>query len=476
MSKEETLTQDRIVALRQELKAWEKSFSAANAGRKPGRDDIKQNAAIAAKYKEYDRLRRPQPQKRQAQASTPRKRAASPPTPQAAKLAAPIHATPRKNTSPSAYNHDNRLPHEPEEEKQEEEEEEEEDSEPEPTPPQSVNSSVLRLKKTARSSQAPEYHRAVRGRGRRTGTAEPDARIERETLHAGRLRHASEAEIGRYGRGCGEDTPVKEFATPAFLRRSTSLARLEALTEEAEEAGIGLGMRRMREPPFKKRGLVRSLSSIIKGLREQEEQRMDDEMDMLREMEMGAQKTTEVGEVQEPEVQVEDSQAADMPLGPDRNAESEEEAEEEGQGLDAEGRPRKVWKKKGLKRQTRRVIMRPVLHKPKKQQVREPLSDGDADPVSETQLQAHAQNPSEEGKENDPEEQASGDSEYDEGTNAVPVKAKKPTKSTKQEKKKEGAAKKAPRKISATAHANFVKLKIKNKNSKGKGRGRFGRR
>lgn len=46
MSKEETLTQDRIVALRQELKAWEKSFSAANAGRKPGRDDIKQNAAI----------------------------------------------------------------------------------------------------------------------------------------------------------------------------------------------------------------------------------------------------------------------------------------------------------------------------------------------------------------------------------------------------------------------------------------------
>lgn len=301
----------------------------------------------------------------------------------------------------------------------------------------------------------------------------------------------------------GEDTPVKEFATPAFLRRSTSLARLEALTEEAEEAGIGLGMRRMREPPFKKRGLVRSLSSIIKGLREQEEQRMDDEMDMLREMEMGsggsaaetrAQKTTEVGEVQEPEVQVEDSQAADMPLGPDRNAESEEEAEEEGQGLDAEGRPRKVWKKKGLKRQTRRVIsklccihvadydadmllaVRPVLHKPKKQQVREPLSDGDADPVSETQLQAHAQNPSEEGKENDPEEQASGDSEYDEGTNAVPVKAKKPTKSTKQEKKKEGAAKKAPRKISATAHANFVKLKIKNKNSKGKGRGRFGRR
>lgn len=37
--------------------------------------------------------------------------------------------------------------------------------------------------------------------------------------------------------------------------------------------------------------------------------------------------------------------------------------------------------------------------------------------------------------------------------------------------------KKAARKISATAHANFRKLKIKNKNSKANGRnGRFGRR
>lgn len=33
-------------AIRQELKEWEKHFAAANAGRKAGRDDIKQHPSI----------------------------------------------------------------------------------------------------------------------------------------------------------------------------------------------------------------------------------------------------------------------------------------------------------------------------------------------------------------------------------------------------------------------------------------------
>ncbi|EGC44982.1 DNA replication regulator sld2 [Histoplasma capsulatum var. duboisii H88] len=43
--------------LRAELKEWERAFTAANGGRKPGRDDIKNNPAISAKYKLYSRLR-----------------------------------------------------------------------------------------------------------------------------------------------------------------------------------------------------------------------------------------------------------------------------------------------------------------------------------------------------------------------------------------------------------------------------------
>jgi len=37
---------ERSSCLRQELKIWERSFAAANAGRKAGRDDIKQNPTI----------------------------------------------------------------------------------------------------------------------------------------------------------------------------------------------------------------------------------------------------------------------------------------------------------------------------------------------------------------------------------------------------------------------------------------------
>lgn len=42
--------------------------------------------------------------------------------------------------------------------------------------------------------------------------------------------------------------------------------------------------------------------------------------------------------------------------------------------------------------------------------------------------------------------------------------------------KGDGIVKKAAKKISATAHANFRRLNIKNKNSKANGRGRFGRK
>ncbi|KAH8693921.1 DNA replication/checkpoint protein [Talaromyces proteolyticus] len=43
--------------LRAELKQWEKLFSDANGGKKAGRQDIKQDPEIAAKYKTYGRLR-----------------------------------------------------------------------------------------------------------------------------------------------------------------------------------------------------------------------------------------------------------------------------------------------------------------------------------------------------------------------------------------------------------------------------------
>ena len=47
----------RSATLRGHLKGWEKSFAASHSGHKPGKDDIKQDPDIAAKYKEYSRVR-----------------------------------------------------------------------------------------------------------------------------------------------------------------------------------------------------------------------------------------------------------------------------------------------------------------------------------------------------------------------------------------------------------------------------------
>ncbi|RKF53573.1 DNA replication regulator SLD2 [Erysiphe neolycopersici] len=49
--------EDRAKVLRAELKKWEKEFTAKNNGKKASRQDIRQNIKIAAKYKEYNRIR-----------------------------------------------------------------------------------------------------------------------------------------------------------------------------------------------------------------------------------------------------------------------------------------------------------------------------------------------------------------------------------------------------------------------------------
>jgi hypothetical protein len=142
----------------------------------------------------------------------------------------------------------------------------------------------------------------------------------------------------------------KGLSTPAFLRRTSNMLIMNTLVEEAESDHEikSLNFGRMRQPPFKKRGIVRSLSSIIQGLRKQEDDELDEELEMMREM--------EDAESTKPTVQVQDSQVV-MPLGPDKGIESEESEEEERDT----GVFRKPWKKKGLKRQTKRVISKSSL-------------------------------------------------------------------------------------------------------------------
>jgi 26S proteasome regulatory subunit N12 len=143
-----------------------------------------------------------------------------------------------------------------------------------------------------------------------------------------------------------EGTPssaLRGLATPAFLRRDNVLS---AIDEEDEATP--------RPAPWKRRGLGRSLSAMIQAMKKDEDDKFDEEADIMRELEMEEEGIVAPKKPRRPEILVEDSQAP-MPLGPDRGLETDEDSDEEPE-LGADGKPRRAWKKKGLKRQTRRVI------------------------------------------------------------------------------------------------------------------------
>lgn len=361
------------------------------------------------------------------------------------------------------------------------------------------NNNATPSKRQTTIAQSPAAEHA---RGSRTPTSS-GKRFMLDTF-ATPLKRKREDEDQAHGT---PSSSMKLLATPAFLRRSNTMSIMDTLAEEAEQDGDMPGLTRTRGPPFKKkRGFIRSLSSIIQGMRKQEDDALDEQMDIMREMEdmddMGnidqeerqtvAPPPSKPITTPEPEVLVEDSQIV-MPLGPDRTYESEESDED-----DPHGPPRKAWKKKGLKRQTKRVMsmssvptptllqannttVRPVTHKSKKPDTpTEPDTDNEADlepeAVAETQMNdavvPHLGNVDDDDSESDYSDSEAKLRRTDSKTTSQPVKAPAPEQSAKED----GPVKRAARKISAGAHANFRKLKIKNQNTKANGRGRFGRR
>lgn len=475
MSVEGKENQINASSLRAELKEWENTFKQAH-GRKAGRDDIKKNADISAKYKLYNDLTRA-PKKQAALTTTPRKNSTRPP-------AAPIQefqskqATPRRRTplrhKPSLLQPSDLLSPLPEVEE-------------EPTPqwvraalgptPQR-DGHVLGLfdgdddddgvqetpLKSGKDLAGEHFIAGTPSKG--TGSAEHVHMKSPESSNSKRFMFA--AFVGtpmkrkRDNNDIGTTSSSKrKYATPSFLRRCNPMARIDEDDDNAHEP--------VSRAPFQRRGLVRSLSTIIRNLKKQEEKKMDDEWDIMDELEAEERGETVQKTRGTPEVQVEDSQAVEMPLGPDQGSESSDENSAPEPGMPA----RKPWKKKGLKRQTRRTNMRPVLHKARKEGDEVPAeSEDEAEKVIETQLQ------------NEPAQDGDGLAEgADDGSDADQAVKKSSTSRTKLTKKKvpsketdQGDGKKKPRKVNAEAHANYRRLNIKNKNSKAKGRGRFGKR
>ncbi|CAK3905653.1 Hypothetical predicted protein [Lecanosticta acicola] len=488
MSVREDENTPATAALRAELKKWENAFRDAR-GRKPARADIKADANIgkeeghwqrvrvlidvqAAKYKLFDRLagrKAAAPPPPPAPAATPKKSTRHSEPIENAK--SKLSATPRKTPSKTKHNTLKSTVLSPVQEV-------------EPTPAFIRNALGPTPQKDGQvlgifdidSGPTPSKVENTATAGLDTVVAGTPSKAAAEPIDQ-RFSRTPQSVSKRYYLDAFAGTPLKrkretedvgttssskrKYATPSFLRRSFPLALIDE--EDAESTAAS-------RPPFRKRGLVRSLSSIIQGLKKQEEERMDDEWDVMNEIE---EEETRPQKKKVPKLLVGDSQATEMPLGPDRAPESDDEDSSAGN----ENQTRKPWKKKGLKRQTRRVIMRPVFHKAKKADDLEEDEEEEEQAVPETQPQ------------DAPTRQADDaeDSELDADELAAEHEAlskDKLTKKKKQSKKdlkkkddKNDTAKTKTRKVNPEAHANFRKLKIKNKNSKANGRGRkFGRR
>ncbi|CAI7577154.1 unnamed protein product [Penicillium glandicola] len=395
----------QAINVRAELKTWEKAFASANGGRKAGRDDIKQNVDIAAKYKEYSRLkaleaslsRREKSRQEPYDSHSKKRKHASPPGQDSGYL----QVTPRKSSrglfaTPS----NNRTKHHPAQldpydspstlrrlfspstHRQ---------GVPEPSPfkaaigptPQrdgktlglfdmlsesggsgGTPSAARQTNNLAAAFRTPSKRRPVD-----TILEAPEEEAQQETPRLARtpasetkqfylanlfatpttMRYAAmvEAEDNADAHETNLLNPALEISpqealsgTPSFLRRSNS-GRYPP--PSAKHDGPGLSPIVSRKP---QRFASKGLTHLVQGLREMEEDRMEDDWDVMRQMEEEAEAEEAAN------AQVEDSQ------GPDVN---------------------RKYKKKGQKRTTRRVIMRPVIHQPKPKSNPVPATNEDWD-------------------------------------------------------------------------------------------------
>ncbi|KAJ5372494.1 DNA replication/checkpoint protein [Penicillium concentricum] len=381
----------QAINVRAELKTWEKAFASANGGRKAGRNDIKQNADIAAKYKEYSRLkaleaslsRRENSRQEPYDSNSKKRKHASPPGQDGAflqvtprKSSRGLFATPSNNRtkqhpaqldpydSPSTL----RRLFSPSTHRQ---------GPPAPSPfkvaigptPQRDGKTLGlfdMLSESGGSGGTPSATRqsnnltaAFRTPSKRrpvnTIPEDPEEEAQQETPRLARtpasetkqfylanlfatpttMRYAAivEAEDDADAQKMNLLNPTAEISpqeaqsgTPSFLRRSNS-GRYPP--PNAKHDGPGLSPIVSRKP---QRFASKGLTHLVQGLRDMEEDRMEDDWDVMREME-------EEAEAEEAaKIQIEDSQAPDV---------------------------NRKYKKKGQKRTTRRVIMRPVIHQPK---------------------------------------------------------------------------------------------------------------
>ncbi|KAH9904434.1 DNA replication/checkpoint protein [Xylariomycetidae sp. FL2044] len=461
--------EDTSKQLRADLKQFEGDFAKRNSGKKPSRQDIKQNPEIAQKYKEYNLIRdilsgklpskSKEPSKSRkrksdeglAKTQTPSKRSrpietpsksrhvdiqdVTFETPSARKLFSPaiptsIGPTPQRDGRVLGI-FDLLLENE------------------ENTPSKGLQDKQLdgfaKIQATPSKRRASEMDDEDVAKLGRTPMSK---RIMTETFKTPLKNRDGNTVDGR--------TPTSvsklQLSTPSFLRRAPDNGRYVSPAP----------LRLPRKP------LGRSLSSIVASLRKVEEEERADDMDALREMEAEESNTAQKPAKPKEDILEPDSQTPNLLGGFDDENAYDSAPEEQ---LDRNGQPLRVFKKKGQKRTTRRVNMRPTRAR-RPQEAKDQQADDDEDDedqvVPETQM--NMMNQDEEPFDLDSASELDG-SDYEEKItkrNKVGAESKK-TKEAKAAKPeaKEGKVKKAARKVNKLAHANFKRLKLRNHGAKG---------
>ena len=273
-------------------------------------------------------------------------------------------------------------------------------------------------------------------------------------------------------------TSRKLFAadeTPEFLKRNSQRAGFSAIDSinDNEISWSPIAIRMPSKPAGK------GLSALVRNLRGMQDEALDEDLEMLREMETEESRSDNIniGKTkivkQRPQLLVRDSQAeVDMPLGPDGASRDEVESSDE-KILQRRDGKLKVWKKKGQKRSTMRANMKPSVAawkpEPAWQDSLELSRGSHESPVESTQIDEGGAGRADIEKDRHGGGNHEGSERRRERQEFQTV-VRSDTKSSVEQMTKQ------TKKTNPTAHPNFRALKIKNRQSKGKRGGRFGRK
>ncbi|GAB0139131.1 hypothetical protein EsDP_00007346 [Epichloe bromicola] len=454
--------------LRAELKRWENEWGQTHDGKKPGRQDIKDNADIARKYKDYHKYRDilsgklPPPSKPE---SNPKRRRCDP-----VPAETPLKRTKHADTPSKQRPHDGFM------------------NTPaisrrlfSPAPVTSLGPTPQRdghvlglfdlLVEKELGTPSRKDKLQPHGTPSRAGANVLSTPSKRTAMND----PGSTTKLGRTPMSSSRKQMLNMFATPMKNRRGSidgktmsSVSKLQFDTPvflkrhglpAVDENAMFADPAPLRLP---RKPLVRGLSEIVASLRKVEEDVLDDDLEALREIEndtagvsrpMSPSLGTRPAPAPvpaAPAVLEPDSQGRPMLLGGFDNEEMYDSAHED--GVDRNGNPLPAYKKKGQKRTTRKANIRPTMKKRPQVVVAQEHGNGEddegADVVPETQVIA--------GPDGDYEDGASSDEAPAKGAANKKSKAKKDV-----------PVKKVAKKVNELAHANFKRLKLRNHGAKG---------